>query len=84
MGITLQASGGGSTSLVCDDSQATDEVVVSFGLIVLSVALSLMFSGCSNRDLDLKTSNCSARIDFNCNCEKDSSLLTDTAEVIRD
>ena len=58
-------------------------IVVGFGLIVLSVALSLMFSGCTNRDLDLKTSNCSARIDFNCECEKDSSILTDTGEAIK-
>ena len=61
-------------------SKAWGKVVCFTGtmFVIFMVCATLILSGCSNRDLDLKTSNCSARIDFNCNCEKDSSILTDT------
>ena len=55
-------------------------VVTVLSLVLFWGGVVYVFSGCTNRDLDLKTSNCSARIDFNCNCEKDSSLLTDTVD----
>ena len=53
-------------------------------IIVLTAAfVVVMLGGCSTRDNDLKTSNCRAKIEFNCDCEKDSSIISDVGETTK-
>ena len=53
-----------------------------FIVVLLASIISLWFAGCSTKDNDLKTSQCRLKLDFNCDCKKDSSLLTDVGEEV--
>ena len=55
-----------------------------FTIILLAYATSLWLTGCSTKDNDLKTSQCRLKLDFNCDCKKDSSLLTDVGVQAND
>jgi len=46
-------------------------------LIIMLTGAMMVLTGCSTKDNDLKTSQCRLKLDFNCDCKKDSSLLTD-------
>ena len=49
---------------------------VSAVFIIAMLVIAVMLNGCSAKDNDIKTSQCSAKIEFNCDCQKDSSIIT--------
>ena len=49
-------------------------------LIIMLLGAMMVLTGCSTKDNDFKTSQCRLKLDFNCDCEKDSSILTDTID----
>ncbi len=61
------------------------EAKLQFWLLITLLGMTmggmmLILTGCSTKDNDLKTSQCRLKLDFNCDCEKDSSILADTVD----
>ena len=47
---------------------------------IILVIVGMYFIGCSAVDNDLKTSNCRAKVEFNCDCTKDNGITTEVIE----
>jgi len=62
------------------ESERTNILFIISG-VILMIALAIVFSGCSVTDTDLKTTNCSAKIEFNCDCSKGDGVVT---EIIKE
>jgi len=62
------------------ESERTNILFIISG-VILMIALAIVFSGCSVTDTDLKTTNCSAKIEFNCDCSKDDEVI---AEIVKE
>ncbi len=58
------------------------DFIASLVFVCLMIATLLWASGCSTKDNDLKTSQCSATMSFNCDCQKDSSIITDLGDGV--
>jgi len=58
------------------------DFIVSLAIVCLMAVTLLWVSGCSAKDNDLKTSQCSATMSFNCDCQKDSSIITDLGDGV--
>ena len=56
-------------------------ILFTISIFMLLVAITIVFSGCSVTDTDLKTTNCSAKIEFNCDCSKGDGVVT---EIIKE
>jgi len=57
-----------------------NDFIGSTVVVLLVTVMLLWLTGCSTKDNDLKTSQCRLKLDFNCDCQKDSSLLTDVGD----
>ena len=69
-----------------DESESDFWGTLCIGTIIIAgsaIAVIALLAGCSTRDNDLKTSNCRAKIEFNCDCEKDSSIISDVGETTK-
>ena len=58
------------------------DFIVSITIVVLMTGTMIWVTGCSTKDNDIKTSQCRLKLDFNCDCKKDSSILTNVGEEI--
>jgi len=66
-----------------DESESDFWGTLCIGTIIIVLAASfvvVMLGGCSTSH-DLKTSQCRAKIEFNCDCTKDSSVVKDIDSV---
>ena len=62
------------------ESERTNILFIISG-VILMIALAIVFSGCSVTDTDLKTTNCSAKIEINSDCSKDDEVI---AEIVKE